>query len=331
MSNILSQDEVNALLRGVADGTTPVEGDEQETPGVRPCDLTSQERTLYGRMPGLDRIFDSFLRTLRGTMETLLGEIGGVTLAGIELVRYRSWLSRLAPPVNVNIFRLAPLHGNGLLVVSQPLASAALEVAFGGQSRRQTPVEGREYSGIETRVLQRFVARVLADFQDAWRPIQQLELSIVRSESNPAHAVVAMEDAVVLVAELRVLLEADEGLTLSIAIPYAARDPVRQKLTGEFETPDDERGASWASELRGRIGDVKLGIKAELGSCRMTLRQVMALGPGDVLTLEKKREEPIVMRIEKVPKFLGLPGVAGEGHAVRIVGWVRPERGVAEH
>ncbi len=271
-------------------------------------------------MPGLDRIFDVFVRTARSSVEASLGDIAGLTLQGIELIRYGSWIDRLPVPLSVHMFRLKPLHGNGLVILSPPLSAAALEVAFGGKARRQSVVDGREYSGIETRVLQRFVTNVLGDFQDAWQPVHPLELSVLRSESNPAHAAIATEEAVVMIAELRVLLEGQEGLTLTICMPYAALDPVRTKLSGEIEGPQDDRGASWAGILRGRIGDLLLDVRAELGSCQMPMREVLTLKAGDVLTLDTRKDEAVVVRVGDLPKFLGVPGMARDGHAIRILG-----------
>lgn len=320
MSEILSQDEVDALLKGVSDGAAPQEGSDQQPSGVHSCDLTSQDRALYGRMPGLDRVLDSFLRALRPSLEGLLGELGGVILGNVELARYGAWLRRLAVPLSVHMFRLSPLNYNGLVVLSPQLASVALEVAFGGKVRRQAVIEGREYSAIETRVLQRFVTRVLMDFQEAWEPIERLECAIVRSESNPVHAPVATDDAVALIAEFRVLLEADEGLTLTLCIPYAALDPVRSKLAGEFGMLTARRGESWARQLASQINDVRLEIKAELGSCRLSMRDVLALKSGDVVTLETRKDEPILVHVEALAKFHGVPGVARDGNAVRILG-----------
>jgi flagellar motor switch protein FliM len=322
MSQILSQDEVNALLKGVADGSVTTEGASQQSPGVQPCDLTRQERSLLGRMPGLDRAFDAFARALRTSLEAVLGEISGLTVVSIELLRYGNWVRRLPLPVSVHVFRLAPLHGNGLLVLSPALAAVALEVSFGGKGHRQAIVEGREYSVIETRVLQRFVSRILADFQHAWRPIEQLELSVVRSESNPGHAPVTSENAVALIAELRISLEADDGLTFSVCIPYGALDPVRPKLAGNVDMSDGGRATSWDGQFRARIGDVQLGVKVELGTCSLNVGSVLVLKPGDVLTLEKRRDEPVVVHVEGRPKFYGVPGIAGDGHAVQILGRV---------
>jgi flagellar motor switch protein FliM len=323
VSDILSQDEVDALLKGVSEGATPAEGGGQSTPSVTACDLTSQERALYGRMPGLDRIFDTFLRILRSSIETLLGDIGGVSLGTIELIRYGSWLAQQSTPLSVHLFRLSPLPGSGLLVLSPALSGIALEVAFGGTTRRQTLIEGRGYSDIETRVLQRFAARILSDFEDAWEPIQPLELAVLRSESNPAHAAIATEEALVLVAEIRVLAQADEELPLMLCIPYGALDAIRPKLTGEFEVEDGSPGAQWSGQLRNSIGDLKLNVRAELGSCQMSMRQVLRLKPGDVVPLGTRRDEPILVRVEEKPKFYGVAGMAHEGHAVRITDRVR--------
>jgi flagellar motor switch protein FliM len=329
MGEVLSQDEVKALLRGVSEGSVPGATGAQGTPAVRPCDLTAQERALYGRLPGLDRVFDVFIRNLRGTVEGILGDIGGLSLSGVELLRYGSWTQRFPRAHSVHMFRLAPLHGNGLLILSPTLAAAALEVSFGGKTRRSKPIEEREYSLIETRVLQRFVVRVLGDFQDAWQIIEPLELSIVRSESHLSHAVVATDDSVALVAEVRILLESEEGLSLTVCVPYGALDPLRAKLAGEIDTPTDDRGPSWAGQMRERVEDVSVGLTVELGNCRLSLRKLVALKEGDLLVLETRKDQPVVVRVEGLPKFYGMPGLARSGHAVRILGRIGGRRAAA--
>jgi len=320
MSEVLSKDEVDALLKGVSEGSVPGEHGSQGTPAVRQCDLTTQERALYGRLPGLDRVFDVFIRNLRGTVEGTLGDIGGLSLSGVELLRYGSWTHRFPGAQSVHMFKLVPLHGNGLLVLSRTLAAAALEVAFGGKTRRSKAIEEREYSLIETRVLQRFVGRILGDFQEAWQIIEPLELSIVRSESQFNHAVVATDDSVALVAEVRILLESEEGLSVTVCIPYGALDPLRAKLAGEIDVLADDREPSWMGQMRERVDDVSIDLSVELGSCLVSLRKLVGLKEGDMLVLDTRKDDPVVVRVEGLPKFHGMPGLARSGHAVRILG-----------
>jgi flagellar motor switch protein FliM len=320
MGEVLSKDEVDALLKGVSEGNVRGAGGAPGASAVRPCDLTAQERALYGRLPGLDRVFDVFIRNLRGTIEGTLGDIGGLSLSGVELLRYGSWTQRFAGAQSVHMFKLAPLHGNGLLLLSPTLAAAALEVAFGGKTRRSKAIEEREYSLIETRVLQRLVSRILGDFQEAWQIIEPLELSLVRSESYFSHAVVATDDAVALVAEVRILLESEEELSLTVCVPYGALDPLRTKLAGEIDGLAEDRGPSWMGQMRERIDDVSIDVSVELGSCLVSLRRLVALKEGDLLVLDTRKDDPVVVRVEGLPKFYGMPGLARSGHAVRVLG-----------
>jgi len=94
---------------------------------------------------------------------------------------------------------------------------------------------------------------------------------------------------------------------------------VRNSLSGEIEGVSDDRGVSWGGVLRGRITDLRLKVQAELGSCQMNMRDVMKLKPGDVVTLDTRRDDAIVLRVENLAKFLGVPGVSRDGHAVRII------------
>jgi flagellar motor switch protein FliM len=318
---ILSQDEVTALLKGVA----AVElGAGEEPPRrrgvVQPLDLTSQERNLRGRLAGLELVVDRFARGFRASLATFLGQLPEVQVTAIELVKFAGLTGRLPRPVGLQLFRMAPLRGQGMIVVTPPLMAALLQVFCGGSPARATAIAGRDLSAIEQRVLERMGARVLADLQEAWRPVVPLQVSFVRSETNPLFAAIALGQELVLRVALDVTLPETEEARLVIVIPNGALDPIRRQLEAASREEREAPEAGWGERLRAVLAQAELEVTAELGSRRMRLDDVLRLKAGDVIPLGTGREGPVVVRVEGRPRFLGAPGVAGSFNAVRVSG-----------
>src|SRR5262245_43145417 len=321
MADILSQDEMNALLKGVADGTIPAGGDAGAARrGVQTLDLTSQERSLRGRMPGLELVLDRLVRGLRTSLAGLFGQQPPVAVTGVELVKFARVTERLPQPICLQLFRLTPLAGQGMLVVTPPLAAALLQVVFGGHPSRRTPLAARELSALEQRALERFATRVLQDLQEAWRPIAALELGFLRSETVPMFACIVPPQELVLHLDLRLDVDGSDDARLWVCIPNAALDPLRPRLQTPPGAESTGPRASWGDRVRAVLAAAELELSAELGTRRMRVREVLGLKVGDVLPLATGREGPVLVRVEGRPRFLGAPGVSAGSNAIRITG-----------
>ncbi|HUE29484.1 MAG TPA: flagellar motor switch protein FliM [Verrucomicrobiae bacterium] len=317
MSPILSEEEVDALLRGVREGAVPGRGSATAS-GVHRLDLTSQERNLRGRLPGLELVVDRFVRGLRTSLGALLGHAPDLDVRSLELLKFARVTARFPQPVGLGVFRMPPLRGQGLLVVTPTLVSALLQVFCGGAPARTTPVAGRDLSAIEQRVLERLGARVLHDLKEAFRPLAAIEFGALRTETNPIFAAIAGPQDLVALLELAVGIGglADPGLWL--CLPNAALHPLRHRLqagpSDEGEVPD----AGFGDRMRAALATVELEVTAELGTHRMRLRDVLGLRKGDVLPLRTGREGPVLVRVEGRPRFLAAPGLQGGRNAVRV-------------
>src|SRR5579884_1028019 len=269
MSEILSQDEVNALLEGVGDGSVPLAEEKPAAApagGVVPLDLTALER-----------------------------------------------------PVSLQLFDLAPLRGQGLLVVTPALIEMLLQVFFGGEPGRKTRLPARELSPIEQRVVERLGARVLEDLRSAWQPTEAIACTLLAAETNPQFAAICGPDELVVAVGLRVSLEGCGQGTLLVCVPNAALDPIRARLQ-RLPLGGGGRGVpeTWRARLEAALAEIAVEVSAELGGRRLKLRDVLALQAGDLVTLETGRDGPVVLRVAGKPRFLGAPGVAGGKNAVRI-------------
>ena len=321
MSEILSQDEVNALLEGVGDGSEPL-AEEKPAPapagGVVPLDLTAQERPLRGRLPGLELVLDRFTRDVRGSLGTFFGQLPTVEITGVNLQKFGGVVGALERPVSLQLFDLAPLRGQGLLVVTPALIEMLLQVFFGGEPGRKTRLPARELSPIEQRVVERLGARVLEDLRSAWQPTEAIACTLLAAETNPQFAAICGPDELVVAVGLRVSLEGCGQGTLLVCVPNGALDPIRTRLQrlslgGGRAVPEP-----WRARMEAALAEVAVEVSAELGARRLALRDVLALRVGDLLPLATGREGPVVLRVAGKARFLGAPGVAGGKNAVRI-------------
>jgi flagellar motor switch protein FliM len=321
MSQILSPEEVNALLKGVADGEIAAEGGAGTPPrGVRVLDLTSQERSLRGRLPGLELVLDRFARALRPSLGAFFGRIPGVAVSAVELVKLARITERLTQPVSLQVFRLTPLRGHGMILLRGPLVGTLLQVFFGGSLARTAPVAERELSSIEQRALERFGARVVADLREAWKPVAALELGRIRSETNPTFAPIGAPQDLVVQIDVQIAAEGAEEGTLAICIPNGALDPIRPRLLATAGEESEPPAAVWGERIRAALAGAELEVTAELGTRRMRVRDVLALAPGDVIPLGTGRDGPVLVRVEGRARFLGAPGLSGGSNAVRVTG-----------
>ena len=321
MSDILTTDEVDALLKGVEEGTIPAgAGTASALAGVQALDLTRQARSLRGRLPGLELVLDRLVRQLRGSLGTYFNQVPGVNVVTVDVVSYASLLDRLPAPRSLHLFRLAPLRGQGLLIVTPPLVSALLQIFFGGDPGRATPLPSREFSAIELHVLERLGRRILADLRDAWQPVAPLECTPVSIETNPTFAAIAAGQDLVVSVELAVEVEGVEEARILIVMPNAAFDSIRPRLQRARDDGEQKGEGAWSDLLRTTLGTAEVEVSAELGTHRMPLRAVLNLRAGDVIPLGTGREGPVVVRVAGRPRFVGAPGVSSGNNAVRVTG-----------
>lgn len=286
---------------------------------VRALDLASRERSLRGRLPGLEHVLERFARGLRAALGGLVGLPPEVRVEAVELVRFGTCTARLAGPLVVRRFNLAPLRGQGLLALAPELLDAAVEARLGGTAARRATRPRRDLSPVEQRVLERLAGRVLEELRAAWSPLGPAAFALLDGAGAPALASVARPEELTLVVELRVALAGGGDARLGLAVPDAALDPVRRRL----ESAADGGGAApaaWGERLRAALAEAELEVAAELGRHGLRLRDVLRLRVGDVIPLGTGGPAPIVVRVEGRPCFRAAPETARSPGAVRVTG-----------
>lgn len=318
MSQVLSQDEVDALLRGVSDGGIETEAeDDGEGSGVVAYDLTSQERIIRGRMPTLDIINQRFSRLFRNSLSTALRKVLDVSAVSTDTVKFGEFIKSLPVPASLHVFRMPPLRGFALLVAESKMVFALVDTFFGGSGAAGMKIEGRDFTSIEQRIIKNVVLMALVDLQKAWVPVHPVEMVFVRSEVNPQFAAIVPPTDVVVVILFEIEMDQFSG-TLTVCLPYSTIEPIIGKLKAGFQSDQLEVDLAWTRRLRERLAMAEVGVKVRLGRTEMTSREFLHMKAGDVLSLDTDVSEELTVYVGGVAKFKGHPGVVGGNKAVRI-------------
>ncbi len=318
MGEILSQGEVDALLRGVSEGEVETESDQpEEVSGVTPYDLTSQEKIIRGRLPTLDIINQMFSSLFRNTFSSMLRKAADVSTVSTDTIKFGEFLRSLPVPSSLHIFRMEPLRGHGLMVVESKLVSAIVDTFFGGTGSQEAKITGRDFSAIEIRMTKNVVLSALKDLEKAWKPVHAVSTNYVRSEVNPQFAAIVPPTDIVLVILFDIELENISG-SITICLPYAAIEPIIPKLKAQFQSEEMEIDQVWVRRLRTELLQTEVEMVAELGVSDTTPGRLLEFKVGDTIMLGNDVTDPLFIKVEGVPKFKGFSGVSRGTKAIQV-------------
>lgn len=318
MNEVLSQDEINSLLKGLSEGEIE-EGtvEAQTAQNVKKFDLASQERIVRGRMPTMEMIHDRFARQFRTVLGKFLGRSCFTNVGKIEMIKFGSFLKKLPLPSSLHILKMAPLPGNALLVVSAPLVFTVIDGLFGGRGTTRVKVEGREYTAIESSLIGKVVGLAIDGLNEAWAPVHPVAFQFIRSEFNPFAVTIAPPSDMVVVITIEVEFE-QECTTLSICLPYSSLEPIKAKLATSVQSTRLEVDNVLARRMQMNIQQTVCEMSVQLARGTVKVRDWLNLQIGDVLALETLPSEEAHVIVEGAPKLYGHIGSLHGNRAVRI-------------
>ncbi len=314
VQDILSQDEIDALLHGV-DGGAIDEDDSKPAEGVKSYDLASQDRIIRGRMPTLEMINERFARYTRVSMFNLLRRSADVSVGGVKIIKFGEYVHSLYVPTSLNMVRIKPLRGTALFVLDAKLVFKLVDNFFGGDGRH-AKIEGREFTPTELRVVQMVLQRAFKDMQEAWKAILDVDFEYMNSEVNPALANIVTPSEVVVVSTFHVELDGGGG-EMHLTMPYSMIEPLRDILDAGVTSEVDDKDERWAKSLKEEILTVDVPINAKVAESQLSLRQIRDLKVGDVLPIDMP--ESITLTANGVPLFRTKLGISNGNLALKVL------------
>ena len=324
---VLSQDEVDALLQGITGESQKLEQEEIPAGATRDYDLASQERIVRGRMPTMEIINERFARNIRIGLFNFIRKSPEVSIGGIKVQKYSAFLREIVVPTNFNIVSVKPLRGSGLIVCEPNLVFSVIDSLFGGAGKYHTRIEGRDFSPTEQRVISRLVEVICAEFKKAWHGIYPLELEHQRSEMQPQFANIATPSEIVVATSFTLDIGDTSG-AMHICIPYSTLEPIRDVLYSTVQGDSTEPDRRWINLLKTQIEAAEVQLVAELASTPTTVEQLLAYKPGDFIELDL--DPAIQAKVDGVPLLDCHYGTANGRYALKIdrlissshVGWL---------
>lgn len=323
-NDILSQDEVDALLKGMTAGSLDFTEEEEHSEGpVRPYDLTSQDRIVRGRMPTLEVINERFARLIRVSFFNFLRRAAEISVSQVKLLKYGEFVRNLVVPSNLNLVHMKPLRGTALFIFDPKLIFSVVDNFFGGDGRFHARIEGRDFTPVEQRIIRRLLDMVMKDLKDSWHPVLPVEFEFARSEVNPQFASIATPSEVVVVTTFSLDLDGGGG-DFHICMPYSMIEPVRDLLVAGMASDRIEVDQRWIEALREEMQEAEVELTAHFASVNLTLRQVLELQVGDVIPIEMP--ELVTATVDSVPVLRGSYGIANEKYALKVAALTPPKR-----
>jgi len=318
MDKLLTQEEVDALLKGVSGGDIETETcSAQEVVGARVYDFTSQDRIVRGRMPTMEIINERFARDATASLFSFIGRMAEVTVESFELMKYGEFLKKLPVPSSLNLFRTDPFRGSSLFFFDAKFMFLVVDVLFGGSGKSRMKIEGRNYTAIEERIILKLLDLVLDDLRKAWSILDEMSFRYVRSEMNPQFANIAAPTDIVLATTFQIELEWERSV-MGYCIPYSTIEPVKDRLYGRFQSEYAEIDQTWKQRILAHLLRIPVEVSVELGSCETSLRDIVNLQVGDVLHLNEGPHDPMTLKIQNNAKGTCQPGQRNGNCAVEV-------------
>lgn len=317
VNDLLSQEEIDALLHGVGSGAVDTSADDNLFDGeARAYDFASQDRIVRGRLPTLEMINERFARYFRISLFNMLRRSAEIAVGGVQMLKFAEYVHSLFVPTSLNLTRVKPLRGTGLFVIDPKLVFIVVDNFFGGEGKFHTKIEGREFTPTESRVIQMVLGQVYKDLKLAWAPVLALDFEYINSEVNPQFANIVSPTEVVVVSSFRIDLEGGGG-DLHVTLPYSMIEPIRDQLDAGVQSDRAEIDERWTLSLREEMKLAKVNIKSSLVEAQLSLRDVLALKPGDIIPVDLP--ELVTIFVEDIPAFRGKIGVSKGNRAIKLV------------
>jgi len=315
-ADLLSQDEIDALLHGVDEGDIDTHHDDEEVQrGIRSYDFNSQERIVRGRMPTLEMVNERFARHFRIALFNFLRRAAEISVSGIQVQKFSEFIQGLFVPTNLNVIRISPLRGRALIVMEPRLVFTAVDNFFGGGGQFYNKVEGREFTPTEMRIIRLILDMIFKDLTEAWKPVMDVEFEYINSEVNPQFANIVSPSEIIVISTIRVELEGGGG-DINIAMPYTMIEPIRELLDAVTSDRGEVDGR-WQESLRAEIMRSEVTLNSKLIEKQMYISDVIELKKGDVIPIDMP--ETVLLEVENVPIFRGKLGLSDGNYAIEIL------------
>jgi flagellar motor switch protein FliM len=323
---VLSQSEIDALLAALSTGEMNAEElkKEEEEKKVKVYDFKRALRFSKDQIRSLTRIHENFARLLTTFFSAQLRTYVQISVASADQIPYEEFIRSIPKMTILNIFEVPPLEGRILMEVNPNIAYAMLDRVMGGRGVSINKVDN--LTEIETKIMSNLFEKAFSNLRDAWESVAEIEPIMTEFEVNPQFLQMVSPNDTVVVISLNTQIADSSGM-INICIPHVVLEPIMPRLSVHYwmQTQKKDRLPQEMEALENRIKLANIPVIAELGTSIISVQEFLQLDVGDVIQLDQTIQQPLVVKIGDIPKFIGQPGKVNKRLAVQIIDKIRRE------
>ena len=321
MAEVLSQDEIDQLLSAISAGEISTEEVHQpkDQRKIKIYDFKRPDKFSKDQIRTVSIMHETFARLTTTSLSAQLRSLVHVHVASVDQLTYEEFIRSIPNPTTLAVVDMDPLKGSAILEIDPAITFSIIDRLFGGQG--EGAKFSRELTDIEQSVMEGIIVRVLGNLRESWSTVIDLRPRLGGIETNPQFAGIVPPSEMVVLVTLETKVGEVEGM-MNLCIPYLTIEPIISKLSAQYWYSSVRRGTTTENLniLRSRLATVAVTLTAEIGNMDITVRDVLALRPGDIIRLDSVRvADPMPLKVGDRKKFLCRPGVLGNKLAVQIV------------
>ena len=323
MEQVLSQAEIDALLGGISEGVIETETQQEaaapveQQKEVKSIDFIRYTKGKKEKLPALEFIYDRFSKSFRSALSLFMEKEIEVGVAPVQYVEYAEFIKTLPLPTNMNIVVTENLKGFFIVIFDAKMIFSVLETIFGSSSISAPKIEGREFTKIEFNVIKKLIDLVSVEMEKAWAPVYEINCKYSRSEINPNYITMVAPEENVSLCEFSIEI-GDITSWMKVCMPYGVLETIKSYLMSTPSREDMEMREKWFMQLRERVLDVPLEIRALLGKKKMHIQEFMQITKDNIIAVDRYVNDPIDIAVYETTKFKGRMGIYKGNKAVKI-------------
>ena len=325
MSDILSQSEIDNLLKQLSEGDLDVDqiqGEDEKQ--VKNYDFSRPTKFSKEHLRTLEIIFEHYSRLISTNLPVYLRKNVQVSVASSETVTFSEFSNALSNPSVLGIVNFAPLNGNIIIEIATNLCYTMLDRMLGGSGQ---PLEkSRDFSDIELTILQKLLVMFTQLMREPWKNVVEISPVLSRLETNPQFAQVIAPSDMIAIVTLNMKIGDVEGM-VNICLPFFTLEDVMDKLNTKywFSTMQENHDEHYEEYIESMIRRVDIPIKAVLGRSTISVNDFLNLQVGDCIRLDSRVDTDMNVYVGNIKKFTALPGTDRDWYAVQITSVIREE------
>lgn len=320
MNQVLSQDEIDALLKGISDGDVETEREVVPPPPeveAQTYDFIKVIKAKKEKLPALQFVYDRFAKSFSSALSLFMEREAEILMSPMEYLEYNDLVKTLPLPTNMNVVATENPKGFFIVVFDAKLIFSVLESIFGGSEISAQRIEGREFTKIEVKVIKKLIDLVCSEMEKAWNPVFQMTCSYSRSEMNPNYVTMVAPEEIINLTEFSIAIE-NMNSWMKVCVPWALLEPIKSYLISTPSREDREMRERWMKQLKDKILEVPLDLKAVLGRKKLSLQEFKMLSEEVVIMVDKHMDDPVSVEINGKDRLLGKIGAFKGNKAIML-------------